>query len=123
MKDVVDREYRGGHRGMSFRVARGVRYYTGSSRAKMVTVGSHLEVADRGTLTVTSQRTIFTGLRRTIEIPHKRVVQIVQMLNGVQLHASNRANPPLFRVAQPDAALLASVVSQAQQRALMLADS
>jgi len=118
MKDVVDREYRGRNSGVSFRIAKGVRYHTGSSRGHLVTVGSHLEVADRGQLTVTSQRTVFTGFRRTIEIPHSRVVQVVAFVNGVQLHASNRVNPPLFRVARDDAALLSVIVSGAQQRAV-----
>jgi hypothetical protein len=69
MKEVIDREFRGGSRGVSVPIAKGVRFRTGSFRGKSVVVGSHMEAADTGIISVSSKRIVFMGTRKTIETP------------------------------------------------------
>jgi hypothetical protein len=59
LKEVAIREYQGGYSGVSFRIAKGVRFHTGGSRGSMVTVGHELVTSDNGKLIITSQRAIF----------------------------------------------------------------
>ena len=66
MNEVVDREWRSGSSGFSFRIAKGVTYRTGSSRGHMVVIGRHLAVEDSGFLTITSHRAVFTGVWRSL---------------------------------------------------------
>jgi hypothetical protein len=61
LNEVVDREFRGGSRGVSFRIAPGVRYRVGSFRGHSVVTGSYMQAIDSGTLTITSQRAVYTG--------------------------------------------------------------
>ena len=98
MKEVVHREYVGGYSGMSFRVMKGVRFHTGGTRGKSVVTGTSLEVADTGTLTVTSQRAVYTGARQTIEMAYAKLLNLNVFDDGVRFHLSNRKNPPLFRL-------------------------
>jgi hypothetical protein len=42
MREVIDREFRGGSRGVSVPIAKGVRFRTGSFRGKSVVGGSHM---------------------------------------------------------------------------------
>ena len=74
LKEVALREFRGGSQGISFRVARGVRYRVGAMRGHMVTVGTQVEVADTGILSVTSQRAAFLGGRKTIDMPYTKLI-------------------------------------------------
>lgn len=97
-KEVVDREMRGGYGGVSFRVAKGVRFHTGGVRGKSVVTGTHLEVADTGILTVTSKRAVYTGQRQSIEMPYTKLLGLQVFNDGIQLHLSNRKKPPLFRL-------------------------
>lgn len=116
LKEVAHKEYRGRYQGVSFRVMKGVRYYTGASRGKMVVVGTSLEAADRGMLTITSQRSVFTGSRQSIEMPHSKLLNLTLYTDGVQFHLSNRKNPPLFRLKQDESELVAAVVNAAGQK-------
>jgi hypothetical protein len=98
MKEVVDREFRGGSQGVSIPLGHGVRYRTGAFRGKSVVVGSHLTVADTGPIVITSQRIVFLGQRKTIETPYTKLVGIDAFSDGVRIHASNRQTTPLFKV-------------------------
>jgi len=79
LKEVVDREMRGGYTGVSFRVAKGVRVHTGGMRAHSVVTGTHVEIADQGTLVVTSLRVVFRGVRQGLEVPYSRLLSV----NGI----------------------------------------
>lgn len=105
---------RGGSTGFSVPIAKGVRFRTGAFRAKSVVVGTSLEVADTGMLTITSRRAVYKGLRKTVETPFTRLIGVNVFNDGIQLHASNRQNAPLSRVA--DGYLVAAVVNAAWQR-------
>jgi hypothetical protein len=97
MKEVVQREWRSGSSGVSFRIAPGVRYRVGQTRGHSVVVGTELQVEDTGVLSVTSQRVAFMGMRKTLEVPYAKLLNIDVFTDGVRLHASNRQKAPLFK--------------------------
>ena len=111
MKEAVDREYRGGYSGVSFRVAKGVRVSSGGMRGKSVVTGSHIEVADEGSLFVTSTRVVFVGNRSTMEIPYAKLVSMEGFSDGVRFSMSNRVKAPLFTV--PSGALIIATIEAA----------
>jgi len=57
---VVKREYVGGSRGMSFRIAKGVHYHVGSFRGHIESRKAVVPVS-RGSLVITSKRLLFLG--------------------------------------------------------------
>jgi len=114
MKEVGQREMRGGGSGVSFRVAKGVRFHTGVFRAKSVVVGTSLEPADAGVLTVTSLRTVFTGQRMTLDLPHAKLAHLNVFTDGISFNMSNRQTVPLFKV--PNGQVVAAMINAAIQR-------
>lgn len=98
MKEVKQRELRGGGSGVSFRIAKGVTFRTGAFRARSVVIGTSLSEADGGTLTITSLRTVFSGQRKTLEMPHAKLVNLNVYNDGISFNLSNRQTVPLFRV-------------------------
>jgi hypothetical protein len=116
LKEVIQREWRSGSRGMSFRVMKGVSYRVGSTRGQMVEVGRTLEPVDEGSLCVTSSRVVYTGLRKTIEMPYSKFLDINVYTDAVQIHVTNRQNPPTFRVA--DGPMVAAAINAAMQKTL-----
>jgi hypothetical protein len=99
MKEVAVRQWQGGSQGFSFRVAKGVRYRVGSTRGHMVTVGTQLQVADMGTLSITNQRAVYIGARKTIDMPYAKMVGMQLYTDGISFSLSNRQNAPLLKVA------------------------
>lgn len=116
LKEVIQREFRAGSRGMSFRIAKGVSYRVCAVKGRMVEVGRSLEVVDSGTLFVTSHRAVFTGERKSIEVPYAKLLALNVYTDGVQFHASGRQNPSMFRVA--DGSMIAAAINAAAQRLL-----
>ena len=98
LKEVVHRETRGGYSGVSFRVAKGVRVHTGGFRGRSVVTGTSIITEDAGVLSVTSQRVVFTGSRRGIDVPYAKILGMNGFNDGVQFLIANRVNPPTFRV-------------------------
>lgn len=114
MKEVVHREYRGGSSGVSFKVAPGVRYRTSGLRGKSVVVGTSLEQADKGVLSLTSTRVVFQGSRKTIESRLDRLTSVDVLNDGIRISVSNRQTPSLYRVGV--GAFAGAVVLAAAQR-------
>jgi hypothetical protein len=114
MKEVAHRQLRGGGSGVSFRIAKGVRFHTGAFRARSVVVRTSLEEADRGKLTITSLRTVFSGQRKTLDLPHSKLVNLNVYTDGISLNMSNRQTVPLFRV--PNGQVVAAIINAAAQR-------
>ena len=110
-KEVVDREWRGGSRGISVPIGGGVRLRAGSIRGRSVTMGSHLEVADTGVLSVTSQRAVFQGSRKTLEHAYAKLVGVQVYADAVVLSVSNRQKPSVFWVKPSD--LVVAMISAA----------
>ena len=99
MKEVTMREFRAGSQGFSFRVAKGVRYRVGATRGHIVNVGTAIQVADTGQLSVTSQRAVFMGDRKTIDMPYSKLVGMHLFADAISFSLSNRQNAPLIKVA------------------------
>lgn len=116
LKEVILREYRGGYSGVSFRIAKGVRYHVGGARGRSVVVGHRMEVEDSGILYVTSQRAVFAGQRKTMEMPFAKLVTLNVFEDGVRFHLSNRKNAPLFQVKRGLGHVVAAVVNAAAQQ-------
>lgn len=114
LKEVQIREFRGGSRGVSFRIAKGVSYRVGASRGQMHVIGTELQTQDEGTLTITSKRAVFAGVRKTIEVSFAKLLGMNVYTDGVQFHVSNRQNPSLFRV--ESGPMVAAAVNGATQR-------
>ena len=116
LKEVVDREYRGGYRGVSFRIAKGVSYRVGGVRGRSVVTGSHLEPADHGVLSISSSRAVFLGNARSMEFPYAKLLNLEVFTDGIRLHSSNRQAAPLFRVTGVSGDVVAATLNAAVQR-------
>lgn len=115
MKEVVRREYRGGGSGVSVPIGLGMRVNTGGFRGRSVVVGSSLEAADQGVLSVTNRRAVFHGQRKTQESRLDRLVSLEAFNDGVRLGVSNRQTASLFRVA--NGPIVAAMINGALQHA------
>ena len=73
----------------------------------------------RGFLTITSHRGVFTGVRRSIEMPYSKLLSVNVFQDGVQFHLSNRKNPPLFRLESGVPDSVAAAVTAACQHELV----
>jgi hypothetical protein len=84
--------YAGGSQGFSFRVAKGVRYRVGASRGHFIPGDEVQTVIDQGTVTVTTQRVVFTGSKATREWTYAKLLdtEISQDRSLVLIHVSNR---------------------------------
>jgi hypothetical protein len=116
LKEVAIKEYQGGYSGVSFRIAKGVRFHTGGARGRIVVVGHQLTQSDRGRLLVTSQRAIFLGQNTSIEMPFNKILSLELFENGVRFHLSNRKKAPLFQV--PSGDVVTAIVNSAMKRLL-----
>jgi hypothetical protein len=110
MKEVVDRELRGGSSGVSIRIAKGVRYRVGQVRAHSVVVGTHLEAQDSGHLVVTDRRAVFMGTKKTLEFRRDKLVGLAQYADGLRLNVSNRQAASLFRFAEGSSPTIAAAL-------------
>jgi hypothetical protein len=116
MKEVSLREWRGGSQGVSFRVTKGVRYRVGTTRGHMVTVGTQLQIADTGVLSVTSKRVAYLGSRKTVDMPFVKVMGMELYTDAIQFSLSNRQSAPLIRVTI-NTDVLGALVNAAMQAA------
>lgn len=116
MKEVAVRQYQGGYSGFSFPLGKtGIRYRVGATRGHSVEVGTTLNVADSGLLSVTNKRVLYAGSRKTIEMLYSKLANLTAYKDGLQFHLSNRVNAPLFKIAQ-GSHIVAAIVNMAAQR-------
>lgn len=105
LKEVAQREFRGGSQGLSIPIGaihgRSVRYRVGAYRGHMVTVGTNWVPADTGTLTVTNQRIVFRGARKTLEFQFNKLISLQVYADAVELGVSNRQTTSSFTVEDP----------------------
>ncbi len=62
---------------------------------------------------ITSQRAIFVGSKRTVEMPYSKLRGLGVFVDGIEFHMSNRTNAPFFRVEHGEA--VATALSAAFQ--------
>jgi hypothetical protein len=116
MKEVVHREYRGGSSGVSFPIAPGVRFRTGSTRGRSVVTGTSLQAADAGVLSVTDARLVFQGQKKTQESRLDRLTGFDVYTDGIRIGVSNRQTASLYRV--DSGIVVGALVNVAAQRKL-----
>jgi hypothetical protein len=102
LKEITDREFRGGSRGISVPIGGGVRLRTGAVRGRSVTIGTHWETADTGLLTITSRRIVYSGTRKTLEFQLAKLATLNTYTDAIDLGVTNRQSTSSFRVANPD---------------------
>jgi len=101
LKEVrsVSLGYRGGSHGVSFRVAKGVRYRVGAHRGRLVKEERLLETS-RGLLVVTNKRLFlhpFPG-RKPVSIPLNRILSYQCFDDGIAVYKEGREKPYLFGI-------------------------
>jgi hypothetical protein len=101
LKEVTDREFRGGSRGISVPLGHGVRARAGGVRGHMVTVGTHWQTADTGYLTVTDQRVVYHGGRKTLEFPFAKLATLNAYSDAIDLGVTSRQATSTFRLEDP----------------------
>ena len=108
--------YAGGSQGFSFRVAKGVRYRVGASRGHFIPGDEVQTVIDQGTVTVTTQRVVFTGSKATREWTFAKLLdtEISQDHSLVLIHVSNRQKVSGVKTAPPFADALSLGVTLSQ---------
>ncbi len=115
LKDVTVRQSQGGYSGFSFPIGKtGIRYRVGGYRGHSVEVGTKRIPADTGYLVISSQRAVFLGDKKTLDLPYSKLENLAVFSDGVQFHEANRQAAPLFVVPTPD--VVAAFIHAAAQR-------
>jgi hypothetical protein len=102
LKEVTDRELRGRSQGVSIPLGHGVRYRTGAVRGHMVTVGTHWQTADTGALTVTNQRIVYHGGRKTLEFTFAKLATLNAYSDAIDLGVTSRQATSTFAITDPE---------------------
>ena len=118
MKEVAMRQFQGGSSGVSFRIAKGVRYHVGGFRGQSVVVGTELTVQDTGALSVTSNRVVFLGQQKTMEFLYAKLVGLEVFDDGIRLQVSNRQTVSLIKMHPGMGPVMAATINAAMQRTL-----
>jgi hypothetical protein len=108
LKEVADREFRGGSRGLSIPIGGGLRYRAGAMRGHMVTIGSHWTIADEGPLTVTDRRVVYHGGRKTLEFPFAKLATLNVYSDAIDLGITSRQTTSSFGTS--NAELIAGII-------------
>jgi endogenous inhibitor of DNA gyrase (YacG/DUF329 family) len=115
LKDVTIRQSQGGYSGFSFPIGKtGIRYRVGGYRGQSVEVGTKRVPTDNGYLVISSQRAVFLGNKKTLDLPYAKLENLTVFSDGVQFHQSNRQTAPVFVVSIPD--VVAAYIHTAAQR-------
>jgi hypothetical protein len=118
MKEVTIRQFQGGSSGVSFRIAKGVRYHVGGFKGQSVVIGTELQVQDSGVLSVSSSRVVFLGEKKMMEFLYAKLVGLEVFNDGVRLQVSNRQTVSLIRMAPGMGPVIAATINAAMQRTL-----
>jgi hypothetical protein len=102
LEEVTDRQFQGGSHGVSVPLGHGVRYRTGAVRGHMVTIGTHWATADTGKLTVTDQRIVYHGGRKTLEFLFTKLATLNVYTDAIDLGVTNRQSTSSFRTPNPE---------------------
>lgn len=113
LKEVADREWRGRSSGVSVPIGLGMRYRVGQSRGHMVTVGTHWTSADTGVLTITDQRVVYHGTRKTLEFPYKKLATVNVYSDALTLGVTTRQATSTLRMESP--VLVGGLIQAAMQ--------
>lgn len=111
---VIDRYFVGASSGWSFRICRGVSYRIGSFRGRPVVQRGVVEV-DHGTFFITSQRFIYSGMKKTITIAARKIVDLDLYSDAIAIKAEGRVNTVTIKISDPElVGAVASIVVNRQ---------
>ena len=113
-KEVVIKEYQAGYAGISYKVSKNMRVNTGGAKGRMVPVGTEIQVEDVGIMSITNQRVVFMGSKKTQEFLYTKLVGINMFEEGLTLGVSNRQTSSSFQVDHPQ--LVAATIGAAASR-------
>jgi len=100
--------------GISHRFAKGTFLHVGQSYPS---VYKSIDTVDTGTLTITSQRIVYTGQNRSLEIPYNKLLAARIFSDGIEFNQSNRVNAALFKFGMSCVApVVAAIINVAVQR-------
>ncbi|MCX6388453.1 MAG: hypothetical protein NTX07_06960 [Solirubrobacterales bacterium] len=113
-KEVTVKEFKAGYAGVSYKISKNMRVNTGGTRGRMVPVGTEIQVEDVGIMSITNQRVVFMGSKKTQEFLYTKLVGINMFEEGLTLGVSNRQASSSFQVDHPQ--LVAATVNSAASR-------
>lgn len=90
------RLYSGGGSGLSFRVAKGVRFRLGSGGGKSYSK-QELKTLDVGTFYITTKRYIFIGRKMNVIQPLKKVASVEVLSDGIAISRTGKIKREYFR--------------------------
>ena len=111
LKEVADREFRGGSQGVSIPIGGGMRYRVGQYRGHMETIGHHWTTADSGRLTITDKRIVYHGGRKTLEFPYAKMATLNAYADAIDLGVTTRQTTSSFAIRDPE--LVAGIIHAA----------
>jgi hypothetical protein len=112
-------KYVGGSQGVSFRIAKGVRYHVGGFSGHPVTT-AYEKVQDVGDLYVTTERVVFAGSREVTSVAGKKVADVRIDGDHIWVMAENRKTPLGLKLAPavaPVMAYAARLLAESSQNA------
>ncbi len=89
------RKSSGGYAGPSFRIAKGV-YFRMGRFGSTSTSSQEIKDLDRGVLTITNQRFMFSGNMKTVNLDIRKIMQIDPFRDGIGLHKDGRERTQYF---------------------------
>lgn len=113
-------KYVGGSQGVSFRIAKGVRYHVGGFSGRPVTT-SYEKVQDVGDLYITTERVAFAGSREVTSIAAKKLADVRIDGDHLWFLAENRKTPLGVKLNQASAPVIAyasKMIAEATQKVL-----
>jgi hypothetical protein len=91
MEEKTKTRYVGGSQGVSFRVAKGVTFRSGSFRGRAIKE-TNKEVTDTGILYVTNKRVLFVGNKKNVSYPINKILDICKYTDGIKFQKENESN-------------------------------
>jgi hypothetical protein len=79
--------------------------------------GEHIRIsipADSGYLVISSQRAVFLGDKKTLDLPFSKLESLTLFTDGIQFHQSNRQTAPVFTTSTPD--VISAFIHSAAQK-------
>lgn len=85
----------GGYGGPTIRIAKGISFKLGGASSRSV---SHEEIKDidKGTLTITNKRLIFTGSMKTLNYNLSKILSITDFTDGIAIQRDNKQKTEYF---------------------------
>jgi len=96
LEDKVRRQYVGGSKGVSVRIAKGLYYRAGAFKGQTIEKTERLHV-DSGLIALTTKHIYFAGTQKSIRLPYSKIVSFEPFSDGIGLiKDGTNAKPQIF---------------------------